>query len=191
MTTPLKKDAGKPRFDLVPPRALEQVARVLEYGARKYAPNGWRRASAEWSRYLAAAYRHLNAWQRGEDTDPESGLPHLAHAACSLLFLGEYGEEKSGVDDRHKAVREVEEALAAVDAVEVPDLDMEAIYRENDAIARRAATDPDRLVAGIPYDKITKAAKRYAKYAKILEGRRCPNRQSTKTGAKCSCGKSH
>lgn len=83
----MKHDTGKPRFDLIPPLAEREVAKVLEYGARKYAPDNWRKVDDATNRYLAAVRRHLNAWQTGEAIDQESGLPHLAHAATSLLFI--------------------------------------------------------------------------------------------------------
>lgn len=84
-----KDDAGKPRFDLMPAEAELKIAQVLEYGARKYAPNNWRKVGNPEARYLAAALRHINAWRRGESRDPESGLSHLAHAATSLMFVME------------------------------------------------------------------------------------------------------
>lgn len=82
-----KDDAGKPTFRLVPPRALLEVARVLEFGARKYDPENWRRVDGIQDRYLDAALRHINAHQRGEDADRETGISHLAHAGCCLLFM--------------------------------------------------------------------------------------------------------
>lgn len=82
-----KLDAGKPRWDLIPFGAMADVVDVLTYGAKKYAPENWRKV-ADWKpRYLAAALRHLVAWHGGERKDAESGLPHLAHAACCVLFL--------------------------------------------------------------------------------------------------------
>ena len=81
-----KEDAGKVRLDLLPFAALEDVARVLEYGAAKYQPQGWRHVADGHDRYVRAALRHLHAHAGGVLLDPESGLPHLAHAACSLLF---------------------------------------------------------------------------------------------------------
>jgi hypothetical protein len=53
-----------------------------------------------WSRCYASALRHLFAWWRGEDKDPQTGLSHLAHCACNILFLLEYQELKRGTDDR-------------------------------------------------------------------------------------------
>jgi len=83
----VKHDGGKPEYDLLPPRALERVVDVLTYGAKKYAAGNWKQVENARSRYYNAAQRHLSAWRRGETLDPESGFPHLAHAACSILFL--------------------------------------------------------------------------------------------------------
>lgn len=87
MTIGMKHDEAKPRFDLIPPHAERQVAEVLEYGTRKYAPDNWRKVDNAHARYLAAARRHINAWQAGEAIDPESRLNHLAHAITSLMFI--------------------------------------------------------------------------------------------------------
>lgn len=81
-----KGDAGKVRLDLLPFLALEDVARVLAYGAEKYSEGGWRRLPDGRRRYIRAGMRHLFAHLRGEVLDEGSQLPHLAHAACSLLF---------------------------------------------------------------------------------------------------------
>ena len=75
-----KDDSGKPRWDLLPFDALDDVAMVLAYGEAKYAPRNWEKGMA-WGRLLAAALRHLAAWAAGRDVDDESGLPHLSHAA--------------------------------------------------------------------------------------------------------------
>jgi hypothetical protein len=81
-----KDDGGKLRVDLLPIGALQEVAKVLTFGADKYGANNWQNVSPR-SRYYGAALRHLWARARGGVTDPESGLPHLAHAACCILFL--------------------------------------------------------------------------------------------------------
>lgn len=98
---PLKFDGGKPTPELLPFAALEQVSAVLAFGAAKYAPHNWRKGKGlAWSRLLGAALRHLLAWGRGEDNDAETGLSHLAHAACCILFLLSYVSEGGGTDDR-------------------------------------------------------------------------------------------
>lgn len=86
MTEGRKDDAEKARFDLVPPRALETMAVVLAFGARKYDPENWRLVPEAKRRYFAAAMRHTWAWWRGEANDPESGEHHLAHAMCCIAF---------------------------------------------------------------------------------------------------------
>lgn len=83
----MKHDETKPRFDLIPPIAELEVAKVLEYGARKYDANNWRYVENPQARYMAAARRHINAWMQNESYDDESGLPHLAHAITSLMFI--------------------------------------------------------------------------------------------------------
>ena len=82
-----KDDQEKARYDLLPPRALHSVVEVLTFGARKYAPDNWRMVPDRRRRYFAAALRHLWAWWRGEMCDRESGVHHLAHAACCILFI--------------------------------------------------------------------------------------------------------
>ena len=94
-----KFDGGKPPMWLLPGESLAQVAFVLEHGAVKYGTHNWR-GGMSWSRLLSACLRHVFAFCRGEDLDPETGINHLAHACCCLLFLLSYSETGSGTDDR-------------------------------------------------------------------------------------------
>ena len=94
-----KYDFGKARYDLLPPEALHVLVLVYSLGARKYGDRNWERGM-KYSRPYAAAQRHLWAWWRGEDLDPETGLPHLAHAAWNVLALLQYQLKKRGEDDR-------------------------------------------------------------------------------------------
>ena len=106
-----KYDGQKPRWDLVQFDVLEDFVKVLTFGAEKYAPDNWKLVKPLRARYLAAAFRHLVAYANGELTDPESGLPHLAHAECCLHFLGwndKHGKEVSHVE----ANRQVEKQKA-------------------------------------------------------------------------------
>lgn len=94
-----KDDAGKFPLHLLPPDAIIEIARVLDFGAKKYAPRNWERGMA-WSRPYAALLRHMFAWWSGEKADPETGLSHLAHAGCCILFLMSYEKREIGDDDR-------------------------------------------------------------------------------------------
>jgi hypothetical protein len=95
------ESAKKVRLELLPPMAMESIAEVLSFGAQKYDANNWCRG-ARWGRYYAALLRHLFAWWRGEEKDPETGLSHLAHAGCCLVFLLEYQRNGWGSDDRFR-----------------------------------------------------------------------------------------
>lgn len=90
-----KFDSGKAEYSLLPPYALDEVVKVLTMGAQKYDRGNWRFVSDGERRYFDAAQRHLWAWYRGEVTDPESGLHHIAHAATNLLFLFEIANKNS------------------------------------------------------------------------------------------------
>jgi len=91
-----KVDGGKVDLTLVPPEVAEAMARVQDYGAKKYTRDGWRSVPDAARRYYAALKRHLAAFEKGEDVDPETGLHHLDHALCNLGFLAWFREH--GVD---------------------------------------------------------------------------------------------
>lgn len=80
-----KFDGLKTRLDLLPPRAIEIVGYCLRHGAIKYGPANWAKCENP-SRYIAAMLRHIMAHLKGEFTDLESGIPHIAAAVTSGLF---------------------------------------------------------------------------------------------------------
>ena len=97
-----KADSGKLRYDLIPPRAEELLAAVLTHGAERYGEDSWRLVTEARARYTAALMRHLAAWRKGELTDPDSGLPHMAHLLTNAVFLLE-------LDATNNAVIELDE----------------------------------------------------------------------------------
>ncbi len=99
--TATKHDQEKIPLELLSPIALDMIAEVMAFGAKKYAAHNWRRGMS-WSRLLGASLRHILAYLGGEDKDPESGLSHLAHAGCCIMFLLEYIAKGLGKDDRYK-----------------------------------------------------------------------------------------
>lgn len=99
MSKALKLDTGKVPLELLPFESLIEVGKVLAFGAQKYGRYNWRQGM-EWTRLVGAILRHLFAWMQGEEKDPESGLSHLAHAGCGILFLLAYELKTIGSDDR-------------------------------------------------------------------------------------------
>ena len=89
-----KDDQEKNRLDLIEPEFIEGVGKVLTFGADKYEPNNWQKVEDAENRYYAAAMRHLMAWRKGEKTDPESGISHLYHVACNIMFLQYFEREE-------------------------------------------------------------------------------------------------
>lgn len=100
----IKYDQNKTEYHYFSPIALEKINQILTFGAKKYAAHNWR-GGFVWSRPFNACMRHLWAWWRGEDKDPETGLSHLAHAACCIMFLLEFEETKKDLDDRYKETK--------------------------------------------------------------------------------------
>ncbi len=107
-----KHDASKLRMDLIPPEAIEALARICTYGctgtpassefpgkASPYPDRNWEQGM-DWGRVFAALNRHLWAWWRGEDLDPESGYPHLEHALWNAAALVTYRLRGVGNDSR-------------------------------------------------------------------------------------------
>lgn len=103
-----RDDSEKTRFDLLEPYALEQLAKVFTFGARKYADNNWLDRPMAWSRILASLHRHLNKFQQGEEIDPETGLSHAAHIAWNAMALVSYAKHCPEKDDRRKVTNEPE-----------------------------------------------------------------------------------
>ena len=93
---------GKYGLDQIPPEILIEYARVFDYGAEKYARDNWR-AGTDWHQFYGSALRHIYKWWLGEDIDPETGLPHLAHALWNVACLRYYQIHGIGNDDRPPA----------------------------------------------------------------------------------------
>jgi hypothetical protein len=85
-----KFDGGKLEYGLLPPLALEETVKVLTFGAQKYERDNWQKVPDAKRRYFDALQRHVWSWKQGEQIDPESGIHHLAHAMCCLMFLYEH-----------------------------------------------------------------------------------------------------
>lgn len=98
-TLAFKADDEKVDMTLLPFSPLEEIAEVLMFGQAKYSRDNWRKGFAH-ERLMAATMRHLFAYNEGETLDPETGLCHLAHAGCMLLFLMETRHSHPELDYR-------------------------------------------------------------------------------------------
>lgn len=97
----VKFDKGKARYDLIPPDALDELAKLYGMGADKYGDRNWEKGM-DWGRIFGAMMRHSWAWLRGERYDPKDGQPHLASVAWCALTLLAYEMREVGTDDRPK-----------------------------------------------------------------------------------------
>ena len=82
----LRFNEGKIQWHLIPVRAIEEIVKVMMIGAKKYAPNNWKRGFT-FSSVCDCAMRHLTAIMGGELYDKETGLLHAAHLGCNAIFL--------------------------------------------------------------------------------------------------------
>jgi len=89
---------AKIKLSDTPTIGIQLLGRVHTMGASKYGRFNWREHTVSSSVYYDAALRHLMSWFNGEDIDPESGLPHLAHVmACMNILLD--AEEQGKLND--------------------------------------------------------------------------------------------
>ena len=95
----IKYDSEKPKMNLLPPKAIVEISKVLTFGAAKYDAENWRKLDDLQNRYTAGALRHIFAHMDGEQLDPETNLSHLAHAMCCLLFKLEIELENAKIEE--------------------------------------------------------------------------------------------
>lgn len=88
-----KFDGDKVRMELFPLPVAESISKVLTFGAKKYAPNGWQKLPNAVQRYWGALFRHMSLLQSGELVDEDSGLPHIYHVGCNITFLIHFYDE--------------------------------------------------------------------------------------------------
>ncbi len=94
-----QKGSKPERYDLIPPRAMDDVARVYGVGAGKYEARNWEKGYA-WGLSIASLHRHIKAFERGQSYDVETGEHHLAHAVFHCLALMTFERYGLGTDDR-------------------------------------------------------------------------------------------
>ena len=90
----IKHDSNKIKVSLVEPDFVLGVAEVATFGANKYAKDNWKFCD-DLDRYKDATLRHLFAYLKGEKLDEETGLSHLYHAGCNLMFLDYFDRQEN------------------------------------------------------------------------------------------------
>ncbi len=104
LTLDPKGEAGSKKcpLHLIPPAASKQIAYAHKYGSDTYGAFNWRATTVCATTYIAAMLRHIDAFRDGEDTDPDSGLSHLAHVGANVNILLDAAACGVLVDDRFK-----------------------------------------------------------------------------------------
>lgn len=104
-TRALHYSTGKAGVDQIPVEILMEWGQVFSYGEAKYFRDNWRNGN-NWHEFYGSALRHIMKFWLGEDIDPESHLPHLAHAIWNLATLRYFQIHGLGTDDRPPALPE-------------------------------------------------------------------------------------
>jgi len=91
---------GKLRWALVDFDALEDMVRVLEFGATKYDDHNWKKGLKS-TEVCESLLRHVFAFMRGEDIDKESGESHIGHILCNAMFLSYMMKFRPDMDTRY------------------------------------------------------------------------------------------
>ena len=82
----LRYNKGKLKWSLVDFKSMEPMVQALEFGAKKYSPNNWKKGM-QTEEIFDSLLRHIFALMDGEEKDKESGLSHVGHIQCNAMFL--------------------------------------------------------------------------------------------------------
>lgn len=100
----IRENKGKPRWGLVDFDSLEDMVRVLEFGADKYGDGNWQKGLLT-VEVCESMLRHIFAYLRGENKDDQSGISHIGHIQCNAMFLAYMDKKKPEMDNRKKTVK--------------------------------------------------------------------------------------
>jgi hypothetical protein len=93
--------SGKIGVEQIPPEIKMLVGLIYSYGEIKYGRDNWK-SGQDYSQFIGSLERHTEFFLLGEDNDPESTLPHLAHVIWNAGTLLYYNLNGVGNDDREK-----------------------------------------------------------------------------------------
>lgn len=114
-----KFDQDKPDMTLVSRVFVEGVAKCMMFGANKYGRHNYLKGM-QLTRLLAAAQRHIKAFEDGENIDSDSGLDHLTHAAANINMILNLKRHNKLDDDRYcTTARCIDEKSGRVSVVSI------------------------------------------------------------------------
>lgn len=130
---------GKDPLEYIVYDMLKLDAAVHKHGADKYGISNWRMQEILASTYEGAILRHFVAWARGEDIDPDSGLPHLAHirACCAVVLDSEI--HGTLIDDRNR-MEVIEDGDTGTKRRVLPQISLEPQGEEGSSSAKSRST---------------------------------------------------
>jgi hypothetical protein len=94
----LRYNEGKADLHLVPYESVEEISKVLSFGAKKYSEENWKKGMSI-KKCMSSLLRHAFAYMCGERNDPESGLSHIAHIGCNVFFILWYEKHRADLYD--------------------------------------------------------------------------------------------
>ena len=99
----IKDVEGKLRFDLIPPEAMVEIAKVFTEGSARYGDRNWEKGIPV-DECVAAIERHLMRFKLGQDFNPKTECHEAAHMAfwCMVLISQFYKSIDKTVDDFRK-----------------------------------------------------------------------------------------
>jgi len=96
-----RHNKGKMEWDQIDFESLEPLVEVLMFGETKYSRDNWKKGQLI-TELLGSLFRHIIAFQKGEDLDSESGKSHIGHAMCNLMFIQYVLNNHKNFDNRKK-----------------------------------------------------------------------------------------
>ena len=89
----LRYNEGKARWSLVHFPSLEPMVEVLEFWAKKYDEENWKKPMDK-KQILNSMMRHLVRLMEEEELDSESWLPHVWHILANCMFYSYHSNQK-------------------------------------------------------------------------------------------------
>ena len=88
-----QRDALSVRFDLIPPCALKELAKIYDEGAKKYGTSNWKKG-IPYSNIFNHMLNHINLFMAGDRTEA-----HIAKAMWACAAILWYEENMEGLND--------------------------------------------------------------------------------------------